>query len=780
MHFTIYQMKKTLLLLLFTGFAYALSAQDYNVLTEDGRFTPAQQRQNKGSDSIQSQHKEVPKGLKVWTVDELFGDRTPAIPDTVSHMYMNSIFTTGLRGEYNTLGNLGTPRLNRIFIERPELENEFIFIHPFSYFITPVSDFHFTNTYSPITNLSFNTCGNRTNGEDHFKALFAINAGKKFGAGFKFDYLYGRGYYQNQSTSLFNYSMFASYIGDQYQAHLLLSANHMKQAENGGITDDNYITHPESFNDSYTENEIPTVLERNWNRNDNQQIFFTHRYNIGFRRKVPMTEEEIKARKFAIESKKENQAEKDKQDAIRKAREEGRLFNENEYDNQKAVEGRPENAIIAGNEPKDSIRTQGERITVSNAQQADSLMAIEKKAAEDSLWYKTEYVPVTSFIHTLKFDNYKRLYTAHDVPDGYYANTFYDLANDSINDKTRFYELNNTFAVALLEGFNKWAKAGLKAYVTHNLRHYTLPDSIGGTNSYTDHSVYAGGQISKREGKTLHYNLAAEFGVAGADAGDMFLDANADLNVPLFGDTVTLEANAFLHRTTPAFYYSHYHSKHFWWDNDELERFTHSRISATLSSQKTRTAIKVAFDNIKNYTYFGHAYNITEDYGRTANEVNVRQCPDGISLFTAQLSQDLTFGPLNWETVLTYQKSSKQDILTVPALNVYTNLYLKFKIAKVLKCDFGADMRLFTKYYAPDYAPGLGQFTIQENEASRVKLGGYPIVNVYANFHLKHTRFFIMMSHVNAGSGSREYFLTPHYPLNGRILRLGLSWNFFN
>ena len=773
-------MKKTLLLLLFTGFAYALSAQDYNVLTEDGRFTPAQQRQNKGSDSIQSQHKEVPKGLKVWTVDELFGDRTPAIPDTVSHMYMNSIFTTGLRGEYNTLGNLGTPRLNRIFIERPDLENEFIFIHPFSYFITPVSDFHFTNTYSPITNLSFNTCGNRTNGEDHFKALFAINAGKKFGAGFKFDYLYGRGYYQNQSTSLFNYSMFASYIGDQYQAHLLLSANHMKQAENGGITDDNYITHPESFNDSYTENEIPTVLERNWNRNDNQQIFFTHRYNIGFRRKVPMTEEEINARKFAIESKKENQAEKDKQDAIRKAREEGRSFNENEYDNQKAVEGRPENAIIAGNEPKDSIRTQGERITVSNAQQADSLMAIEKKAAEDSLWYKTEYVPVTSFIHTLKFDNHKRLYTAYDTPDGYYANTFYDLATDSVNDKTRFYELKNTFAIALLEGFNKWAKAGLKAYVTHNLRHYTLPDSIGGTNSYTDHSVYAGGQISKREGKTLHYNLAAEFGVAGADAGDMFLDANADLNVPLFGDTVTLEANAFLHRTTPAFYYSHYHSKHFWWDNDELERFTHSRISATLSSQKTRTAIKVAFDNIKNYTYFGHAYNITEDYGRTANEVNVRQCPDGISLFTAQLSQDLTFGPLNWETVLTYQKSSKQDVLPVPALNLYTNLYLKFKIAKVLKCDFGADMRFFTKYEAPDYAPGLGQFTIQENEASRVKLGGYPIVNVYANFHLKHTRFFIMMSHVNAGSGSREYFLTPHYPLNGRILRLGLSWNFFN
>ena len=773
-------MKKLLIFLTFAGFTYSLSAQEFNTLREDGQFTPAQQRRNQGSDSIQSQHKEVPKGLKVWTVDELFGDRTPAIPDTVSHMYMNSIFTTGLRGEYNTLGNLGTPRLSRIFIERPDFENEFIFIQPFSYFITPVSDFHFTNTYSPITNLSFNTCGNRTNGEDHFKALFAINAGKKFGAGFKFDYLYGRGYYQEQSTSLFDYTMFASYLGDQYQAHLLLSTNHQKQAENGGISNDNYITHPEIFNESYTEDEIPTVLTRNWNRNDNQHIFFTHRYNIGFHRKTRMTEDEINARKFAIESKKEKEAAKAKDDAIKKAREEGRTFDEDEYDNRKIVEARPENATIAGTEPKDAPQNASQRIAVNNSQQADSLIAIEQKAAEDSLWYKTEYVPVTSFIHTLKFDNYKRVYTAYDTPEDYYANRYYNFINDSINDKTRYYELNNTFAIALLEGFNKWAKAGLKAYVTHNLRHYVLPDATGGTNTYNDNSFNAGGQISKKEGKMLHYDLTAEFGVAGADAGDMFLDANADLNVPLLGDTVTLEANAFLHRTTPAFYYSHYHSKHFWWDNEDLERFTHSRISATLSSQKTRTAIKVAFDNIKNYTYFGHTYSVTEDFRRIGNEVNVRQCNDAINLFTAQLSQDFTFGPLNWETVLTYQKSSKQDVLPLPKLNIYTNLYLKFKIAKVLKCDFGADMRFFTKYYAPDYAPGIGQFTIQENEESRVKLGGYPIINVYANFHLKHTRFFIMMSHVNAGSGSREYFLTPHYPLNGRILRFGLSWNFFN
>uniref|UniRef100_UPI003FD81B19 putative porin n=2 Tax=Prevotellaceae TaxID=171552 RepID=UPI003FD81B19 len=71
-----------------------------------------------------------------------------------------------------------------------------------------------------------------------------------------------------------------------------------------------------------------------------------------------------------------------------------------------------------------------------------------------------------------------------------------------------------------------------------------------------------------------------------------------------------------------------------------------------------------------------------------------------------------------------------------------------------------------------------GQYTVQDNGENNVEIGNYPYVNVYANLHLKHTRFFIMMSHVNASAG--EYFLVPHYPLNGRVLRFGVSWNFFN
>lgn len=775
-------MRKTItasLVLLF--FCLSAKAQDFNQLTDDGNFTQAGRNNRQDGDSLSAGNKEIPIGLKVWTVDERFGERTTAEPDTLQHMFMNSIFTTGLRGEYNTTGNLGAPRINRIFIDRRD-DGQFIFTQPYDYVVTPVNQFFFTNTLSPITNISYNGCGDRTNGENHLKALFAVNAGKRLGMGFKFDYIYGRGYYQEQSTSHFNYSMYGSYLGERYNAHFLFSTIHQKVTENGGITDDRYITHPEMFEDDFRENEIPTVLERNWNRNDNQHIFFSHRYSLGFNRKVKMTEDEIKARKFAIASQKENEANKAKEEARKRAKREGRDFDEEEFDGRPTYSGRPDDAVIAGNEPSDTVATDKGRISVSK-ETADSLLATkpETKQDVDTTWMKNEYVPVTSFIHTLKFDTYRRIYQAYRTPEDYYADTYPVedfLPGDSIFDKTSHYELKNTFGIALLEGFNKWAKAGLRAFVTSDLRHFTLPALEKGYETYNEHNLSVGGQLTKSQGSLLHYNVTAETWITGEDAGQLKVDVDGDLNFRLFNDTVTLAARGFFHRLNPTFYYRHYHSKHFWWDNTSLDKEIHMRIEGMLTLKRTRTSLRFAMDNIKNHTYLAQKYNITEDYGRTGNSVSVKQSSGNINLLTLQLSQDFTFGPLNWESLVTYQKTSNEDVLPVPLLNVYTNLYLKFKIARVLSVDLGGDLRYFTKYKALDYSPALGRYTVQDNGDNNVEVGNFPYINVYANMHLKHTRFFIMMSHVNGSNG--EYFLTPHYPLNGRIIRFGVSWNFFN
>lgn len=763
-------------------------AQDYNQLTDDGQYTSAEQRRNnRSNDSLQSKHQEIPKGLKVWTVDERFGDRTPAVADTLSYLFMNTIFTSGLRGEYNTLGNLGSPRIGRIFTDRSTDQGQFIFAQPYDFFITRPGEWHFTNTLSPITNLVYDNCGNRTNGEDHFKARFAVNAGKRIGVGFKFDYIYGRGFYADQSTSHFNYSMYGSYLGDRYQAHVLLQTNHEKVAENGGIVSDNYITHPESFNETYRDNEIPTVFARNWNRNNNTHLFLTHRYSLGFSRKVPMTEEEIKARKFAMESQKENAAVDAREEARKRAKREGRDFDEQAYDKAQAQNftGRPDDAKIAGDESQlaqtqatDTTKTN--RISVESAAAADSLISAEKKKAEEEQWMKTEYVPVTSFIHTMKFDTYSRIYQAYETPADYYAATYGNVGGalgDSIYDKTRHYNLKNTFAIALLEGFNKWAKAGLKVFATSDLRHFTLPETDGTESTYNEHNLSVGGQLSKTEGALLHYNVTGEVWLVGKDAGQLRIDAKGDLNFRLLGDTVRLAANAFIHHDNPGFYYRHYQSKHLWWSNDDLSKIIHTHLEGRFTWQRTNTHLRFAYDNLQNYTYFGQSYTLTTE-GRTGNTVSVRQAGDNISVITASVAQDFRLGPLHWDNVVTYQKSTNDDVLPLPALNVYTNLYLRFKIAHVLDVDLGADARYFTKYYAPDYSPALGQFTTQEGD-SRVKVGNFPVVNAYANFNLKHTRFFVMMSHVNGG-GTEGAFLVPHYPVNSRIFRFGLSWNFFN
>lgn len=760
-------------LLLLIGFAPVLMAQGFDSMDDDA---PKRKGAVMNRDTTGTGHKEIPKGLKTWTVDERFGDRIESIPDTVYHMYMNTNFASGLRGEYNTTGNIGSPRINRIFIDRQE-NDQFIFTQPYDYINKSASEMNFTNTLSPFTNVVYNTCGNRTNGEDHFKARFAVNAGKRIGVGFKTDYIYGRGYYLNQSTSHFNFTLYGSYLGDRYNAHFIAWSNGEKVTENGGIINDEHITVPEQYTEQYRQNEIPVMLDQTWNRNSNQHIFLSHRYNIGFSRDVPMTEEEKKAKRFAMASEKAKKEKEEREKALKEGRDPNK---------QETFEGRPDDATIVDETLPDEEDEASDRIKVEGMEEAQALLDKEKEEPEDTSWMKKEFVPVTSFIHTIKLDKYERIYQAYNTPKGYFTGeamlNHEKMGNDSIYDRTRHWRMKNTVALALLEGFNKWAKAGLKAFATHDLRHYELPvaDSTRYTN-YNEHTVSIGGQLIKSEGSLLHYNLTAETWLMGKDAGQMKLDAHADLNFPLFGDTVRLAADAFVHRTHPTFYFRHYHSKFLWWDNNELSKEFRTHVEGRFSYEKTNTMLRVAVDDIKNYTYLGQSYDVDEvTLDRLNHVIGVRQCGQNIGLLTLQLDQKLRLGPLNWENVITYQKSSNKDVLPLPDLNIYTNLFFFFRVAGVLSVELGADARWFTKYYAPEYSPAIGQYAVQENGERRIQLGDYPIVNVYANMHLKQARFFVMMSHVNAGTGKMNYFLTPHHPLNQRVLRLGVSWNFYN
>ena len=274
-------LRKVIIFLIFP-FSFFLSpcmAQTYNQMDEFGNITQRDEQNGNfnphNRDTTSSNNKEIPKGVYVWTVDRKFGDIKPAEVDTLPHLYPQSTFATGRFMQFNTTGSNFTARQNRIFIDRP-VEQEFIFTDAFDQALQTPDQWHFTTTLSPITNLSYGTCGDKTDGEDLFDARFAANVNKRLGFGFDLKYLYARGYFQNQSMSHFNATVYASYLGDQYQLHALYNNYHQKNAESGGITDDEYILHPGKSSQNYAYNEIPVFLDYNWNRNDQQNFFLTH------------------------------------------------------------------------------------------------------------------------------------------------------------------------------------------------------------------------------------------------------------------------------------------------------------------------------------------------------------------------------------------------------------------------------------------------------------------------------------------------------------------------
>ena len=193
--------------------------------------------------------------------------------------------------------------------------------------------------------------------------------------------------------------------------------------------------------------------------------------------------------------------------------------------------------------------------------------------------------------------------------------------------------------------------------------------------------------------------------------------------------------------------------------------------------------MRVGVENIKNYTYFDNTsvkYTDKTDNVSYKNDLNVSQYGGNIQVLSAMLRQDFKLGILHLDNEIIYQKSSNEDILPLPELSLYHNLYIRFGLAKrVLLIDMGADVRYFTSYYAPDYSPAMGQFYLQ-NKDTRVKIGNYPLVNAYVNMHLKRTRIFLQMYNLIQGNTGYSYFLAPHYPLNPRILKIGISWNFFD
>lgn len=677
-------------LFLFLTIIMALSASAQRIIGEleantDMLMTPGDSALNKEKDSEGKPI--VPVDVKAWTIDQTFGNRTTTFVDTLQHQFQNANLSEGINGHFCHLGNLGSPRINRIFLERQD-DDEFIFLRTFDQFYVPTDQFRFYNTKSPYLNAVYNTCGSKTTGDEHIKVIYTQNAGKRINIGGLFDYMYGQGYYNSQSTSYMGANAWASYIGDKYDFHFYYTHNYMKLAENGGITDENYILHPENMRRTYDSDDIPVWLSSTWSKQEHDVIHFNHRYNIGY------------------------------------------------------------------------YRTEG-----------------------DSTNLKEVFVPVSSIFHTFSLRYLRRGYIAYNTPDNYHTYDF--IPSDSTNDRTKNFIMRNTVGLSLREGFNKYAAAGINAYIAFENMSFEQPDSLSSSltpgkvsrlinNKVSENNIAVGGQLIRTQGTMIHYDVNGEFTVVGERLGDFKITGRGELNLPIMGDTAQVVLNALIQNKKPSYYLRHYHSRHAWWNND-FDKEWRMRIQGQVSYPKTRTNLTIGMENIKNYCYFENTGTATAE--GFSNNVTPRQSSGNVQVISANLNQNFKFGILHIDNDITYQKSTKSDLIPLPTLSLYSNLYIEFKIAKVLNCELGGDLKYFTEYEAPDYSPVVSQFMLQ-NANNKKKVGKYPLISVYANFDLKRTRFYVQYYHVNQSDG--RYLWLPGYPMNPGGLHFGISWNFYD
>lgn len=409
---------------------------------------------------------------------------------------------------------------------------------------------------------------------------------------------------------------------------------------------------------------------------------------------------------------------------------------------------------------------------------------------------KEQFIPVSSIIHTIDYNDNRRRFISHNTglidsayvvdDNGMRFPRIYGLGA-TLNDQTSTWNLKNTIGLSLREGFQDWAKFGLTAFVSLEKRRFKLEPRIEGLNYgeygrgpnfsvdnidlnnlptadiYDEFSTYVGAELSKRQGNILTYNARGELCMVGSDVGEFRVTGDLQTRFKLFKKDAVIRANAYIKNVTPAFYLRHNHSRYFWWDNPNLNMIQQIYAGGEVYLESTGTTLKAGVESIQNYVYL-NKQGIPEQHG------------SNLQVISARIKQDFRFRAFGWENEACWQLSSDKNVLPLPSISAYSNMYLAFKLAKVLTVQLGANVYYTTAYYAPYYEPATQQFQVQDE----VKVGNYPLVNAYVNFHLKQARFFVMAYNLSSKFAEPNYFSLAHYPLNPMVLKMGIAVTFNN
>jgi hypothetical protein len=286
-------------------------------------------------------------------------------------------------------------------------------------------------------------------------------------------------------------------------------------------------------------------------------------------------------------------------------------------------------------------------------------------------------------------------------------------------------------------------------------------------NSNRLFNSYISSGFSKIFAERIDMNLYGKLYIAGYRTGDLNISGNMKLIFGKAEKPFTFYASAEIQSRTPDYLYTRYLSNNFIWTRN-FARTTINHLSTNLSLSSKKFDIQGDYYLLSNVIYLN-------------NNAFPAQYKNVLSILVLSAAKQFDFWKMTSINKLVYQESENESIIDLPELAFYNSTYFKHLInfkatGGKLLFMLGFDFFYNTKYYADAYMPALNSF-YRQNEK---QLGGYPYIDVFLNLQLKRFRFFVKVEHVNSGWSNQNYFSVLHYPRNGRDLKFGLSWTFYD
>ena len=335
--------------------------------------------------------------------------------------------------------------------------------------------------------------------------------------------------------------------------------------------------------------------------------------------------------------------------------------------------------------------------------------------------------------------------------------------------------VTNMFYLKAVEASDRKYTFGKQAYIGNDLINVYFPRKefiytpgillapLGLTQSDKLTNTFVGGSIFRTEGKFWNWSATGRYYIQGYRFADFDLSGQIEKPIRTSKDTSFIRISASMTNTTPDYFYNHFFSNHFKWENS-FNKTYELKLGAVYDNPFRRFKVGFKYSIINNYIY----WNEKSLPDQASSEFSV------VQLF---LKKDFKLGVLNIQNSLLYQKSTTTKYMHVPEISTRNTIFLQGIYAKVLTFQFGFDFRFDTEYYADYYSPALGMFYVQNND----KIGNYPWLDAFVNLKIKRTRFYIKYSNMGTMMvRGRNYTTPPGYASQMATASFGLSWTFYD